>query len=134
MSDTARLSATVLGSPDPRALGRFYRDLLGWDVVEDEPDWVMLRPPGGGAGLSFQLEPDHVPPVWPAGPHDQQMQAHLDIAVPDLAEGSARALALGARLSEHRPEDDVLVHHDPDGHVFCLFADHGPSGPVPRTA
>jgi catechol 2,3-dioxygenase-like lactoylglutathione lyase family enzyme len=116
-----RLSSTVLGSPDPSASAAFYRELLGWQVMQDEPGWVMLRPPGGGSGVSFQLEPDHVPPVWPAGPGDQQMQAHLDVAVHDLAAEARRAVALGARLAQHQPQDDVRVLHDPDGHVFCLF-------------
>ena len=57
-----RLSATVLGAPDARALAAFYEQLLGWTRVADEPDWVMLRPPSGGTGLSFQSEPDLRPP------------------------------------------------------------------------
>lgn len=124
MSDGAArvsLSATVLDAPDPRALAGFYRDLLGWEVAEDEPEWVVLRPPGGGAGLSFQAEPAHVPPTWPAGPGDQRMQVHLDLAVDDLAAASERAQALGAVLAEHQPQDDVRVHLDPAGHPFCLF-------------
>jgi hypothetical protein len=51
-----RISASVLGAPDPRTLGAFYARLLGWTVVTDDPDWVMVRPPSGGTGLSFQLE------------------------------------------------------------------------------
>jgi catechol 2,3-dioxygenase-like lactoylglutathione lyase family enzyme len=117
-----RLSATVLGCPDPRRLAAFYQDLLGWDRVFDEPDWVMLRPAVGGTGLSFQLESAHVQPVWPSGPGDQQMQAHLDIGVDDLAAGVARALELGGTLAEHQPQDDVRVLIDPAGHPFCLFA------------
>lgn len=123
MDAPLRLSSTVLGTPDPPGLAAFYRELLHWEVVEDDPEWVMLRPPGGGTGVSFQLEAQHVPPAWPAAPGDQQMQAHLDLAVFDLAAESARAVALGATLAEHQPQDDVLVHHDPDGHVFCLFLD-----------
>ena len=57
------LTSTVLGTPDPRGLARFYADLLGWPIGADEPEWVTLRP--GGPGLSFQLETDHVPPTWP---------------------------------------------------------------------
>jgi len=79
-----RLSATVLSAPDPSALADFYQRLLGWTVVEREPDWVMLRPPSGGTGLSFQPEPSYSRPVWPAAPGDQQMMLHLDIAVEDL--------------------------------------------------
>src|SRR5207247_11017264 len=75
------LTATVLDAPDPRALAGFYQQLLEWPLGRDEPDWVTLRPPHGGAGLSFQTERAHIRPTWPAGPGDQQMQMHLDIEV-----------------------------------------------------
>lgn len=116
-----RHSAAVLGTPDPRGLAAFYRDLLGWEQVADEPEWVMLRPPGGGSGLSFQLEAAHVPPAWPAAADEQQMQVHLDIAVGDLAAGVARACQLGAVEAAYQPQDDVRVLLDPAGHPFCLF-------------
>lgn len=117
-----RLSSTVLGAPDARELAAFYRELLDWEVVDDEPDWVSLRPPGGGAGLSFQEEARHRPPVWPGGVDDQQMQAHLDIVVDDLDAGVVFAVSLGATIADHQPQDDVRVLLDPAGHPFCLFA------------
>jgi len=123
---TFRLSNTVLGAPDPRALGRFYRELLGWELREEEPEWVVLKPPGAtgpSVGLAFQLEDSHVPPTWPAGPGDQQMQAHLDIGVADLEAGVAYAESLGATQAGHQPQDDVRVMLDPAGHPFCLFTD-----------
>jgi catechol 2,3-dioxygenase-like lactoylglutathione lyase family enzyme len=119
---TFSLSSTVLGTSDPRGLAAFYRDLLGWEVREESPEWVVLKPPRGTTGLSFQLEDGHVPPSWPAGPGEQQMQAHLDIAVDDLAAGVARAKALGASVAASQPQDDVRVMLDPAGHPFCLFA------------
>lgn len=122
---TARLVAAVLGAPDPEALAGFYVDLLGWDVVHRQPGWVVTRPPGGGTGLSFQAEEGHVPPVWPAAPGDQQMQVHLDLGVPDLEAGVARAVGLGARLAPVQPQDDVRVLLDPAGHPFCLFVPRG---------
>jgi catechol 2,3-dioxygenase-like lactoylglutathione lyase family enzyme len=126
-----RLSATVLGTPDPRGLARFYAELLGWDLVSDEPEWAMVRPPGGGTGLSFQLEEDHRAPTWPAGPHDQQMQLHLDIGARDLPAAVAFAQEVGARLAAHQPQDHVVVLLDPAGHPFCLFADEQPvAGPA----
>jgi catechol 2,3-dioxygenase-like lactoylglutathione lyase family enzyme len=117
------LRSTVLGTPDPRGLASFYRALLDWDVIEEEDEWVVLKPQGNreGTGLSFQLEERHVPPTWPAGEGDQQMQLHLDIRVDDLAEGEARALALGALIAPYQPQDDVRVLLDPAGHPFCLF-------------
>ena len=96
MAPAFRFTAVVLGTPDPRGLARFYQRLLGWPLRDDEDDWATLRPADGGAGLSFQLERDHVPPVWPPEPGTQQMQQHLDIEV-------------------------VRVYADPAGHPFCLF-------------
>lgn len=116
-----RISATVLGAPDPRALGAFYAELLGWNVIKNDPEWVMVRPPSGGSGLSFQLETDYVSPVWPPEPGQQQMMMHLDIAVADLQTGVDWALQNGATLAEFQPQEHVRVMLDPAGHPFCLF-------------
>ena len=118
-----RFTAAVLGTPDPRGLARFYQRLLGWPIRDDEPEWATLRPADGGAGLSFQLEADHVPPVWPPEPGTQQMQQHLDFQVDDLPAACALAEAAGAeRIGGHTDEaEDVRVYRDPAGHPFCLF-------------
>ncbi|MEV5706486.1 VOC family protein [Actinoallomurus sp. NPDC052274] len=123
MSDRPRLKLTgvVLDSPDARKLADFYRRLLGWDAVEDEPEWVVLAAPDGGAGLSFQTDQDYVPPAWPAGPHHQRMMAHLDIEVDDLDAAVAHALAEGAVLAKYQPQQHVRVCLDPSGHPFCLY-------------
>ena len=123
MEQTSRLalSGVVLDSPDAGALADFYRRLLGWAVEQDEPGWVKLRSPDGGTGLSFQTEPQHKPPAWPAGPGDPQMQLHLDFAVEDLAAAGEHAVACGAVLADFQPQDDVRVYLDPAGHPFCLF-------------
>ena len=115
------LSGIVVDSPDAQVLATFYRVLLALNVEEDEPDWVRLRAPGGGPGLSFQSEAAYVRPTWPAGPGDQQMMIHLDIGVADLAAAGAHAIASGAVLAEYQPQDDVRVYLDPAGHPFCLF-------------
>jgi catechol 2,3-dioxygenase-like lactoylglutathione lyase family enzyme len=138
MTDGARirLAATVLDAPDAQELARFYQRLLGWEVAEDEADWVVLRSPGGGepgggepgseepdgrAALSFQTERGYVPPVWPAGPGDPQMSMHLDFEVDDLDVATAQAVAAGAILAGLQPQDDVRVFLDPAGHPFCFF-------------
>ena len=115
------LTATVLGAPDAGALAAFYRRLLGWPAVADEPDWVKLSAPDGGAALSFQTEAAYVKPTWPAGPGDQHMMLHLDIEVDDLDTAGAHAIAAGAVLAEYQPQDDVRVYLDPAGHPFCLW-------------
>ena len=123
MTPTVRFTAAVLGTPDPRGLARFYRDLLGWPIRDDTDDWATVRPAGGGAGLSFQLEREHVPPVWPPQPGTQQMQLHLDLRADDLDTASAIAEGAGARRIGGYVDDDeeVRVYADPAGHPFCLF-------------
>jgi catechol 2,3-dioxygenase-like lactoylglutathione lyase family enzyme len=117
------LTAAVLGTPDPRGLARFYQRLLDWPLRDDEEEWATLRPADGGTGLSFQLEADHVPPVWPPEPGTQQMQLHLDLLVDDLAAACAVAEEAGAEpVSGHEDEHEVVrVYRDPAGHPFCLF-------------
>ncbi|MEU9393020.1 VOC family protein [Streptomyces sp. NPDC048324] len=115
------LSAAVLDCPDAHELAAFYRRLFGWAVRESEPDWVMIAPPEGGTGLSFQTEPQFVRPTWPAEPGAQQMMLHLDIGVDDLDSAVAHAGDMGAQLADVQPQDDVRVMLDPVGHPFCLY-------------
>jgi catechol 2,3-dioxygenase-like lactoylglutathione lyase family enzyme len=115
------IAATVLDAPDARALAAFYERLLGWKRVADEPTWVMLRPPSGGTGLSFQFEPNFSAPTWPSVAGEQLMMSHLDIAVDDLDAGVAWAIEAGARLADFQPQEHVRVMLDPVGHPFCLF-------------
>ena len=118
-----QLSATVLDSPDARALADFYRRLLGWEAKMEDSDWVMLKAPDGGASLSFQTEPKYVRPVWAAGDGDPQMMMHLDIYVDNLVAAGAHAVELGAELASFQPQEGVRVYLDPAGHPFCLFVD-----------
>jgi predicted enzyme related to lactoylglutathione lyase len=115
------LSGIVLDSPDARELAGFYQRLLGWTAEQDEPGWVKLRSPDGGAGLSFQTEPDYVRPTWPSDPSRQQMMIHLDIRVDDLHAAGTHAVAAGAVLADFQPQEHVRVYFDPVGHPFCLF-------------
>jgi catechol 2,3-dioxygenase-like lactoylglutathione lyase family enzyme len=118
------LVATVLDTPDPRALAAFYAALLAWPPPEEDgADWVTLRPDGGGSGLSFQREPGYVRPTWPTVDGAQQMMSHLDIEVDDLDAAVAHAVAAGATVAQFQPQDHVRVCLDPDGHPFCLFVE-----------
>lgn len=121
MSPT-RLSTVVLDARDAHELAGFYLRLLGYVVRAEESDWVLIGPPDGGTGLSFQTEPEYVPPVWPTrNPGEQQMMLHLDIEVDDLEGETARAVAEGATLADYQPQDHVRVFFDPAGHPFCLW-------------
>jgi hypothetical protein len=51
------------------------------------------------------------------------MMLHLDIGVRDITAAVEDAVALGAALPAHQPQDDVRVLLDPAGHPFCLYLD-----------
>ncbi len=115
------LTTVNLSTDDTHGLAAFYAALLGWTISTDEPGWAVVRAPAGGVALAFQEEPDYRRPVWPGASGDQQMMMHLEIKVDDLDAGSAHAVACGAVLADHQPQDDVRVHLDPAGHPFCLW-------------
>lgn len=119
------LVSTVLECRDARGLADFYERLLGWTRISDDDDWAQLRPPAGGAGLSFSADPLYEPPVWPATTDHQQMELHPDFLVDDLARGVEHALACGARLADLQPQEHVRVLVDPAGHPFCFFDAQG---------
>lgn len=125
------LDLVVLDCPDALALGRFYAEVLGWEVEDgSDADWVTLAPPGGRgddgrpsrASLAFQRIDDWVAPTWPGGAHPQQF--HLDLLVDDIDEAEPAVLAAGARVHDHQPSEtgSFRVYLDPAGHPFCLCA------------
>ena len=118
-----RLATICIDCADAGAMADFYARLLGWEVTLREPNWVLLRDPTGGTGLSFQAEENYRPPVWPEQPGGQGKMLHLDILVDDLDAAVAHALAAGARLAVHQPRARVRVLLDPADHPFCLFLD-----------
>jgi hypothetical protein len=129
MPAIARLRAVVLDCPDPRALARFYRALVGGEVTVDEDDWVALRD-GGAVVLSFQKVDDYRPPAWPDG--DPPQQFHIDVTVDDVDAAEAAVLALGATKHPNQPgdpgegveaDDQWRVFLDPAGHPLCLCWD-----------
>ncbi len=116
----ARMRSVVLDCPDPRALARFYRDLLGGEITSVEDDWVVLAV--DGLQLAFQLAQGFAPPTWPTGERPQQF--HLDVTVDDVDAAEPQVLALGATKHTVQPGqaagEPFRVYVDPAGHPFCL--------------
>ena len=131
------LRAVVLDATDARALGEFYRLLLGYEYwpgyeppPSGEPDrrgdeWLVLRDPSGAARLAIQHVDELPAATWPEPIVPQQL--HLDMTVADvdeLAQQHDRALALGATELDDRslnPDEPLYVFADPAGHPFCIF-------------
>ena len=115
----------AIESPDPAALARFYSALLGWPIGHEEPGTTVLATPEGAVYVVFQLATDYVTPVWPPAEGAQRPMMHLDLQVGDLESSVAEAVALGAVVAAHQPQENVRVLLDPAGHPFCLCRDDG---------
>ena len=116
---------TAIEAPDPGALANFYSELLGWPIGHEEPGTVILAPPQGSIYVVFQHATDYQAPVWPSGDGEQRPMMHFDFQVGDLDSAVAEALALGATLARHQPQENVRVLFDPAGHPFCLCQEEG---------
>src|SRR5262245_45965497 len=75
------LRTVNLDCADAHAMARFYGGVLGWEPTFVEPDWVLMRHPQGGTGLSFQRTEEYERPTWPEAPGRQQKMIHLDLKV-----------------------------------------------------
>jgi hypothetical protein len=127
-----RVSGPTVDASDPLALAGFYERVPGWEFIRREgpragkpatDGSAMLRSPTGDMKIEMQWEPNYRPPVWPSVAGEQLMMIHLDVGLADLEAGVNWAVAQGARLANHQPQDDVRVMLDPEGHPFCLFPD-----------
>jgi predicted enzyme related to lactoylglutathione lyase len=115
----------AIEAPDPRALARFYSELLGWPIGHEEPGTAIVAAPEGPIYLVFQQADGHQPPVWPTADRRQRPMMHLDFQVTDLEAAVAEAVALGASPAAEQPQENVRVLLDPAGHPFCLCIDQG---------
>jgi hypothetical protein len=109
------------GCPGRARARRFHAALRGWTIHGIDEDDAALDPGEGVAHLVVQRNDAYVRPTWPAEPGQQQMMLHLDFEVTDLEAEVRRAVALGATLPDHQPQEDVRVLLDPAGHPFCLY-------------
>jgi predicted enzyme related to lactoylglutathione lyase len=116
---------TAIEAPDPAALARFYAGLLGWTIGHEEPGTTILAAPEGSIYVVFQQATGYQAPVWPPVDGQQRPMMHFDFQVGDLDSAVAEAVALGASVATHQPQDNVRVLFDPAGHPFCLCRDDG---------
>jgi len=116
---------TAIEAPDPDALASFYSELLGWPISHQEPGTAILAAPDGSIFIVFQAAMDYQAPVWPPREGAQRPMMHFDFQVGDLESAVADAVALGATVAQHQPQENVRVLLDPAGHPFCLCRDDG---------
>ncbi len=119
-----KMSALTLDCKDPLELAKFYAALLKWEIPFYDEDYAIVGAPGANQGeypgITFQRNPEYIPPVWPEEPEAQQQMAHIDFAVNDLEKAVKYAVQCGATIAGQQFSDRWTVMFDPAGHSFCL--------------
>src|SRR6266571_4159042 len=117
-----RLVHLVVDSAGPAGLARFWAAALGWEVAAEEPDEVVVWPPG------FDYpSPAALPLVFVPVPEPKTVKnrVHLDLASASAehqADQVRRLRDLGA-VPADVGQGDVpwVVLADPEGNEFCVL-------------
>ena len=104
----------VVASRDPVALGRWWSDVLGWVIVNDDP--VVFE---------IQQEPDRLPGILFLAVGDAkqgQNRLHIDLRPDDQGAEVERLIGMGAtRVDVGQGEVPWVVLADPEGNEFCVL-------------
>ncbi|MHC4473363.1 MAG: VOC family protein [Planctomycetota bacterium] len=99
---------------DPRASRSFYEEVLGFEVVAEQPGgfvWLAL------SGVEILLRPGGGPP---RGDEYQEAANALVLYTQDLGKAVERLTARGLEFRGHDGSDRCLTFTDPDGNWFQL--------------
>ena len=105
----------VVDSHDPKVLGLWWRDALGWVVVGESDDELELAPAHGA----------HPTLLFGAVPEEKsgKNRLHLDFVPDDQAAEVDRLLLMGATRADVGQRDvPWVVLADPEGNEFCVLA------------
>ena len=107
----------VVDCGDPRSLGRWWAQVLGYTVIFDEPDEVVVA---GGAQDALQW-PGLVSVRVPEA-KSVKNRLHIDLNPDDQDAEVVRLEALGARRVDVGQRDAPwVVLADPEGNEFCVL-------------
>ena len=106
----------IIDARDPVALGTWWREALGWVVVDAGPEVFEIRPDETRTpGLLFVPVLDH---------KTVKNRLHLDFRPEDRDREVARLLLLGAVPADVGQGDQPwVVLTDPEGNEFCVLGD-----------
>jgi hypothetical protein len=105
---------TIIDAHDAAMLGRWWREVLGWVVVNDDPHEFEIRSSADCLpGLLFVLVREE---------KSAKNRLHLDFRPDDRDAEVDRLLALGAtRADVGQGEQTWTVLQDPEGNEFCIL-------------
>jgi len=123
-----KLGAIVIDSNISNQLADFYKNLLKWEKIVYDADWIIVQSKNGeGTPLVFQHNDNYQRPEWPEQEFKQQQMLHLDFYVDNVEASVSHALSCGAIKSEKQFSKDWQVLLDPAGHPFCILPNVDPN-------
>lgn len=115
-----RISELVIQAHDPQALARFWCEVLGFVVLDDEDGVVEIGPEEGFGGVQPTLI--FLPTTEPKS---ARSRLHFDVNATDRNQDAEleRLLKLGARPTDIGQPAEASWHvlTDPEGNEFCLL-------------
>lgn len=113
------LTEIVVDARDPLALARWWADVLGWVVTDEERGFSWISPSGGFTERPYI--------VFNQGSEGKSVKnrVHIDVSPMgvDVAEELERLLGLGAvELDIGQENVPWFVLADPEGNEFCLLS------------
>ncbi|GAA1671258.1 VOC family protein [Glycomyces endophyticus] len=117
---TLNWQCIVVDAADPRTLGPWWAELLGWRITHDTENEVVLEPAEGSP--QDGVSPDLLFIKVPEGKSTKN-RIHLDLRPDDQAAEVARAEAMGATRVDVGQGGDKswVVMTDPAGNEFCIL-------------
>ena len=116
----SRWYALVIASADPARLSRWWAEVLGYRVLDEDDNDVMV-----GAG------PDERPILYFSRSTDAKVgtnRLHIDLSPEDRDAEVERLVNMGARhVDIGQGTQSWVVLADPEGNEFCVLRSH----PVP---
>jgi hypothetical protein len=111
----------VVDAHDPHALAGWWREALGWVVVDEDADEVEIRPTADRTpGLLFGRTDDS---------KATKNRLHFDFRPDDQEAEVQRLLDLGARpVDIGQGEQTWVVLADPEGNEFCVLRSRSRDG------
>lgn len=112
------MHSLAIDAHDPKALARFWCEVLNYQIDHEDEDFVSTTP---NEGRSLRLEFIRVPEGKTV-----KNRLHLDIRAQDSSQEAevARVESLGAYRVDvgQTSEDSWVVLADPEGNEFCILA------------
>ena len=115
---TSRIATLTIDAVQPQVVARFWCEVLGWQVIEEDDAGVGIAPVDGAWPTIDVMQVPELKTV--------KNRLHLDLRADGglTADELARLERLGARRVDVGQDPDVswAVLADPEGNEFCLLS------------